>query len=255
MKVAFYFTNEISPNTGGTERVTYAISHQLQKLGVDYIYISLNEHKSEGIIDAHQYYLPNDNCLICDDNIRFVDELIKQKQIDILVNQDSFDVGNTFCTRRYFPNVICVTVIHYNLFGSSTYVNEAIKESYLLGKTHALKYAIQCLAMPYYKYKAKKQRTEQLQAIYNKVDYVILLSEADKKVYPVVDKQRLFVIPNPITLPPIAEKPHKGKHVLYVGRMVYNPKRVDYLLRAWKIVESKHPDWVLDLLGETVRKL
>ncbi|WP_455629949.1 glycosyltransferase, partial [Parabacteroides sp.] len=250
MKVAFYYTSEINPNVGGTERVTYAIAHQLQKQGVDFIYIALKRLWAKESENEYQYYLPNSDYLICDENIRFVDKLLRDKRIDILINQDSFDIGNEFCTRRYFPNVKCLTVIHYNLFGSSMYVADSIRESYLLGKTPRIKYMIQCLALPYYKYKAKKQRVNMLRKIYDTADHVVVLSEADKKVFPVENKNRIHVITNPVTLPFVEGIPSKEKRVLYVGRMVYNPKRIDYLLRAWQIVEKKHPDWCLDLLGD-----
>lgn len=249
MKVAFYYTSEINPNVGGTERVTYAIAHQLQKLGVDFIYIALKRLWIKEQEIEYQYYLPNSDCLICDENICFVNDLLKSKQIDVLINQDSFDAGNEFCTRKHFPDVKCLTVIHYNLFGSSTYVGDSIRELYLLGKTSKAKYMIQCLALPYYKYKARKYRVNMLRRIYDTADHVVVLSEADKREYPVEDKSRVHVIMNPVTLPPI-EIPRKEKRVLYVGRMVYNQKRVDYLLRAWQIIEQKHPEWSLDLLGD-----
>lgn len=249
MKVAFYYTSEINPNVGGTERVTYAIAHQLQKQGVDFIYIALKRLWVKEPGNEYQYYLPNSDYLICDENIRFVDELLRKQQIDVLVNQDSFDAGNEFCTRKHFPDVKCLTVIHYNLFGSSTYVGDSIRELYLLGKTSKVKYIIQCLALPYYKYQARKRREDMLRKIYDMADHVVVLSEADKRDFPVENKNRLHIITNPVTLPSI-EIPQKEKRVLYVGRMVYNQKRVDYLLRAWQIVEQKHPEWSLDLLGD-----
>jgi len=249
LKIAFYFTSEISPDRGGTERVTHAISNQLKKFGVDSIYIAFKRH-SNNLINPQQYYLPNSNTLICSENIRFVDGLLKERQINVLINQDSFDIGSAFCTKKHFPDVACLTVIHYNLFGSSTYVGDSIRELYLLGKTSKLKYAVQRLVLPYYKYKAKKQRIDLLRRIYDTADHIILLSEADKNGFPTEDKSRLHVITNPLTLSPVFQKQLKKKKVLFVGRMVFSQKRVDLLLKAWKIVENRHPDWDLDLLGD-----
>lgn len=255
MKVAFYYTWGICPNAGGTERVTYAIAHQLQSLGVESIYLSfrrrpMDNYGGANLSDEHQYWLPDSERLICEENIHFVNDLLKSEQIDVLINQDSFEEGVEFCTRKYFPNVKCITVIHYSLFGSSTYVSDPITEAFLLGKTSRIKYAIQCLALPLYKYKTRKARANMLCRIYDMADHVVVLSEADKRDYPVEDKSRLHVIWNPVTLPPLESMPSKEKRVLYVGRMVYTPKRIDRLLRAWQLVEKKHPEWCLDLLGD-----
>ncbi len=41
-----------------------------------------------------------------------------------------------------------------------------------------------------------------------------------------------------------------GKTVLYVGRLSYNDKRVDRLLRIWAMVSVEHPDWTLKIVGD-----
>ena len=56
------------------------------------------------------------------------------------------------------------------------------------------------------------------------------------------------VIPNPI--PPLSEVPAKldNKQALMVGR--YNDaKGYDYLIPAWEIVHSRHPEWILNVYG------
>lgn len=249
MKIAFYFTHPIKPDAGGTERVTHAIAEYLRNSGIDSVFISLQPgHDIES--GSQQYYLPCSDMLICDENIRFVHNLIRQNNITVFINQDSFDAGNIFCSRQYFPEVKCVSVIHYNLYGSTKYVKDAITEKYLLGKTSSPKYILQRILTPYYRFKAYRNRTSLLKSIYDNADHIILLSEADKAEYPVSDKRRLHVITNPVTILPAPQRRIKEKRVLYVGRMVFAQKRVDYLLRAWKIIEAYHPDWYLDILGD-----
>ena len=42
----------------------------------------------------------------------------------------------------------------------------------------------------------------------------------------------------------------KQKEVYYIGRLNYEFKRVERLLKAWNIVSQRYPDWTLNILGE-----
>lgn len=60
---------------------------------------------------------------------------------------------------------------------------------------------------------------------------------------------RFLSISNPL---PRAEEPThtpKEKVVLYVGRLCYQDKRVDRLLRIWQHIEREVPEWQLRILG------
>lgn len=43
---------------------------------------------------------------------------------------------------------------------------------------------------------------------------------------------------------------NKQKEVCFVGRLSYADKRVDRLLRVWSMLEQKHEDWVLNIVGD-----
>ena len=42
----------------------------------------------------------------------------------------------------------------------------------------------------------------------------------------------------------------KQKEVYFIGRLNYTAKRVDRLLKVWHLIEDKHPDWCLNILGD-----
>lgn len=65
------------------------------------------------------------------------------------------------------------------------------------------------------------------------------------------DENKLFVLPNPITIAvaPQDVNLQKQKEILYVGRLSHRDKRVDRLLRIWKIAQSALPDWHLTIVG------
>ncbi|MBR5323450.1 MAG: glycosyltransferase [Muribaculaceae bacterium] len=43
---------------------------------------------------------------------------------------------------------------------------------------------------------------------------------------------------------------HKKKEVCFVGRLSYADKRVDRLLLAWSLLEDRHEDWILNIVGD-----
>lgn len=249
MKVAFFFTYNINPTAGGTERVTSVLAHQLAKSGIDYIYIAYHKRNICEFERDKQYYLPNEKKLISGENIRFIANLISQEGIKILINQDSFGESFELCNHNNFPGTKCITVIHYNLFGSIKYIKDTITENRIIRHTPIIKTILQYTMIPFYMLCAYKKRKKLLNNIYNISDAVVVLSEYDKRDYPTKNKSRLYCIPNPITTRCIQTEVPK-KIILYVGRLVYTPKRVDYLLRIWSHIWYKHLDWTLYICGD-----
>lgn len=62
------------------------------------------------------------------------------------------------------------------------------------------------------------------------------------------DREKVHVMHNPLTL---TAKPAtiREKAVIYVGRLSLPDKRVDRLMRIWKPIEAKHPDWRFKIIG------
>lgn len=82
--------------------------------------------------------------------------------------------------------------------------------------------------------------------IIRKYDAFVTLTEEDKRDWP--SDRNIHVIPNPITIRSSKTAGFKGKRVIAVGRMVYQ-KGFDHLIKVWNIVERKHPDWELVIIG------
>lgn len=84
-----------------------------------------------------------------------------------------------------------------------------------------------------------------------RLDYLIVLTEEDKKNWHEINK--IAAIPNPIQGLNHEFSNLQKKNVIAVGRYVYS-KGFDLLLRSWKIVNQKHPDWTLQIFGTGDRK-
>ena len=82
----------------------------------------------------------------------------------------------------------------------------------------------------------------------SRFDRIIVMTEAERKDWEPKDK--VVSIPNMLVHYP--EDVHKGGHsyhrVISVGRFAYQ-KGYDLLLKAWRTVEDRHPDWCLDFYG------
>lgn len=61
--------------------------------------------------------------------------------------------------------------------------------------------------------------------------------------------KNLQVIPNPLSFYPKESSTLKNKRVIAVGKQSHQ-KGFDRLLRSWKTVHQKHPDWTLEIYGK-----
>lgn len=80
----------------------------------------------------------------------------------------------------------------------------------------------------------------------SKLDALVLLTQTDAEDWKNITKT--YVIPNPISFYPEKAAMLQNKQVIMVGR--YNDaKGYDYLIPAWKKVNQRHPDWILNVYG------
>ena len=82
----------------------------------------------------------------------------------------------------------------------------------------------------------------------SRFDCIVVMTEAEREDWK--QKDKVVSIPNMLAYYP--EEVHKGEHpyrrVISVGRYAYQ-KGYDLLLKAWRTVEERHPDWSLDIYG------
>lgn len=80
----------------------------------------------------------------------------------------------------------------------------------------------------------------------SKLDALVLLTQMDAEDWKNITKT--YIIPNPISFYPEKAAMLQNKQVIMVGR--YNDaKGYDYLIPAWKKVNQRHPDWILNVYG------
>lgn len=250
MTILFYYEHVITPTCGGTERVTYILAHELERRGYRCMYVSWVRNNSKiGDQTLPNFVLPNDQTLNNRENEIFLHDLIKKERVDVIINQGAMSAEAEFISKRYFPEVYIISCIHYSLFGALSHMEDILKTGYITRKYGLLGYYFRLLLLPYYKHRNKVLVVSHYKELLKYSDKVVLLSEYDKQDYPVEGKGKLSVITNPMTLSGCKQIPKKEKRILWVGRMTYQ-KRLDYLLRVWKLIQNKYAEWSLELLGE-----
>ena len=90
-------------------------------------------------------------------------------------------------------------------------------------------------------------------------DKVILLSEYYIKDYKSLIKKgdfsKLIAITNPLTFNNIDNNcSNKQNEIIYIGRLDYSQKRVDRVLKVWKLLQADNNDWALTIVGDGADK-
>ena len=88
-------------------------------------------------------------------------------------------------------------------------------------------------------------RTKKMVHIANKYDKIVVLTRRDLEKW---KSSKAEVISNPITIIPPSKSDRSSKRVIALGRMD-RQKGFDYLIECWKIIETMHSDWSLDIFG------
>ncbi len=82
------------------------------------------------------------------------------------------------------------------------------------------------------------------------LDQFVVLTEKDREAW--VELDNVSVIPDPLPFQPNSVSKLTEKRIVAIARYSHE-KGIDLLLQAWKLVESKCPDWRLDVFGDGER--
>lgn len=85
-----------------------------------------------------------------------------------------------------------------------------------------------------------------------KYDSIVLLTNEDKETNWNANP-RLSVIPNPVSFTTEEVSDLQNKRIIATGRLT-EPKNFASLIRAFKQVADRHPDWILEIFGDGEQK-
>lgn len=238
---------------GGAETVTSYISSYLISKGYSVTIFAVKIFKDK-LIDGHVstrlIELPN-NVLDSKENADFIISKIKENNISFLLSKDIID------NVAYIKSNSVVKFIHtfhsVPLWESMDAMEYRRKR---VGTSLARKMEWYLLRYPKYKFfvNFKKQTVNSYKMLYKNADYLtVLCPEYGRQTATLIgvnyEKSKFVVLQNPNI--EIAEPINidKKKQVLYIGRLSYNDKRIDRLIRIWSLIENNFPDWELLIIG------
>ena len=254
MNIAFFYENEISPYKGGTESVTYILSHHFKEKGLKVIYIIKNKvNIPDKDNSTKTFYIPNVEQYDSIENFKFINEIVNNEKIDIIINQCAY----TNCVKLFRNDKInakIITCLHFQPSVGLSYFNKMFDLKLDLKKPSKFVYnLLRRIKLPYNKQKIWNIKKKQYKFIAEHSDAFVLLSEKFKdnilKFIPKNLYHKIYYITNPIKKRTIINR-EKENSILFVGRLEYSSKRVDLAIKIWSIIEKKHKDWSFNIIGD-----
>lgn len=105
---------------------------------------------------------------------------------------------------------------------------------------------------PYERILAKVRDFLDYRIFIKKYDRIVLLTEEDKNRN-WKNNAKAIVIPNPLCLENTVLSPLNGKTVISIGKLSKG-KNFTALIRSWRLVHGRHPEWKLLILGDGEEK-
>lgn len=261
MNILFLYRSEIVPVNGGVQRITHTLADYFEHKGIKVIFVGLrnNSVNSDNHKDTRQHYLPNNSSMFGKENIDFLYELIILNNIVTIINQGARDPDTTKLAieiKKKNNKIALLSVIHnsplssvYNFWQANRRSLEKFYFFRIIGKKN-LDITIPLLIL-IYKLKYFRHYT----ALAKNSDKIILLSKSYipelKRLIKIKQNDQIKVILNAVP----SNGDHiaiakKKKEILYVGRLDFQQKQIDLLLKIWEDVCHLLPEWKLNIVGD-----
>lgn len=222
--ILFFCPREINATMGGIERVTDTLARLLIKEGYKVVFMSV-EHTCDKEYEcvAPQYFTRATG------NEQWILEIIRKHDIRIIINQMGFF---SFCSKSSLPATVkVVTVMHDSYYA----MYPRLQLNFLR------------------KWNWKRVITKSMRSIYDQSDKIVVFVPPFREEYrffcPYAKDEKFAVIPNFNSF----DNPHpvpKEKRLVWVGRHSEWHKRTIDMLKIWSDLESKFPEWSIDILGD-----
>lgn len=246
MNILIYFENKINRTHGGTERAAENLAQALTLQGHKIYY--LYKYESDFETSFSSYRLPShDECAV--ENANYVETIVKTLGIDVIINEGG-NTSDVQMLNHENVRVSCkiITCLHFCPFQGFDSVWQDVRVTCF----HDL---LSLLKAPINRFRAiQRFKDNYLTAIRHTDAFVVLSASFVEDVIQIVGdesvKTKIKVIPNinSYSIQNLSlEK--KENRLLYIGRLQYQTKRVDRLLKAWSL-NNLDNNCVLDILGD-----
>lgn len=238
---------------GGAETVTFNLARMLEPKGIKvyiFVYNLIEDKMPKDVSNIEIIKLPY---TVDERNISIFINTINEKNISLFVYPTGvFDVILYSDEIRKHTNCKLVFMLHSLPFWGYFEQKENKKRS---AKSSLLK-RMEWIFFRSYKYAfgSRKRRFVRIyKECYDKVDIFGVLCEdyakdIAKEIGVEYENSKFMVLNNHIE-PNDKYVASKQKEICFIGRLSYWDKRPEHILRIWHKLETKHPDWSLNILG------
>lgn len=244
---------------GGIKRVSLILANEWESMNIKCHFLTccnngdlVNLGNYNNIIIPEKYIGDYDK-----DVENTVLKFIVRNKIDIIINQhcDILPITSLLSSLRKQRNIKIVSVFHFSPSHKIDIVRTSYFNPYKLGASVGSWITDSLLFLKYYftdKRRKKRQIRKELNYIASNSDKVVLLSDfyipVLKSIAPTINKDKVVAINNPMTTKNTLQR-DKDRMVVWVGRVGFDMKRVDLMLRIWKKIQKNFPSWNLKILG------
>lgn len=242
MNILIISRHEPIPSICGVERMSLLLNRKFSKDGHKVFSLALVKTdlpKPEGVkID----YFPTED-VNAPENRAFLAEYIERNKIDILLNQ----YGTSSPESRLFlscDKTVRITELHINPEMQLRYFRQYLKQ----------RGGIRRFMLPLIPILKRRYRRalERLYSFLDRSNDAIILLSDKYRTFKALDTAKVHSMPNAVEsmADPELSPMGKDKTILFVGRLERVQKAPEELIKAFSIVERKHPDWQLVLVGD-----
>lgn len=256
MNVLFYTTFEVSPEKGGTERITSTIATGLKRIyGVKCysVYSSEIESSFEKTEFERRQKLSYKTFAV---SLR---KFVVDNEIDIIVNQGAFALASDMRQAlKGFTNKHLLLVHHFNPGAEENFFTFRKLIYEIRCNKEVLKNTVKVLLYPILRKKYCYQLKRDYRIGYECSDAVVLLSDNFRSEYmsyaDINDKSKFRTIHNSLSFNSffdMKDYEKKKKEVLIVSRLDERQKRISLALKIWAEIEKdiRFEDWTLRIVG------
>ncbi len=243
-----------SLNMGGVEIVTATLANKFVNEGHRVCIFSFFEPSASmrERIDERVTIYQLRKFAITAENVQALRAAMIEEGVDIVINQWGLPLVpiKVINQARKGLNIKVISVYH----------NDPLSNGRIQGVKTQLMHTRNCVKRVVLKLKlwAFRQVTSKAMAyIYHHSDRFMVLSPSFVRNFQqftgVRDLSHLIVQTNPITIDTSTGKDclsAKKKEIVFVGRIDMTQKRIDRIIEVWKLIEHKHPDWTLRIVGD-----
>lgn len=240
--------------TGGLEVVSQTLANEFVKNGhnVSFFILHVEDARILSGLSGNINVYEREKYSLSYRSIESLRRVLIKDSIQIIINQWGLPfIPVTVAKIASFRLKICIISVHHNspdANGKLLKIKNELSETdstirkYVLRVIYSLVLMLMSASMRY---------------VYNRSDCYMVLSSSFvdkfKSFTGIMNPKKLIVQTNPLTIEAFGYSylsSIKEKEVIYIGRLDSNQKKVQRLIEVWSLVEKKHSDWRLTIVGD-----